>query len=190
VHLNLNHLLHQQVIEKVTAWLEAAVIGLGLCPFASSVYLGKKIRYTISKAESDEALLIDLYDECAYLIANAATETTLLIVPNHLNEFADFNEFQSLAESLLEQYGWIGIFQIASFHPQYQFADTRPEDRENSTNRSPYPILHLLREDSLSRAIAAHPAPENIPIANIKRLNSLDQATFNQIFALKPPVGE
>ena len=141
-------------------------------------------------AESDEALLSDLYDECVYLGENASMETTLLIAPIHLNEFTDFNEFQSLAESLLDQYGWIGRFQIASFHPQYQFADTRPDDRENSTNRSPYPILHLLREDSLGYAIASHPAPENIPVANIKRLNSLDQATFNRIFGLELPVDE
>lgn len=185
---NLNHLLHQQVIEKVTAWLEAAVIGLGLCPFARSVYQGEKIRYTVSMAESDETLLTELYNECVYLVENASTETTLLITPFHFDEFYDFNEFLSLAESLLEQYGWTGIFQIASFHPKYQFANTCPDDRENSTNRSPYPILHLLREDSLNRAISSHPEPENIPIANIKRLNSLDEATFKQIFGSKASV--
>lgn len=180
---NLNHLLHQQVIEKVTAWLETAVIGLGLCPFAKSVYQDKKIRYTVSAAESDEALLTELYDECVHLVENTSTETTLLITPFHFDEFTGFNEFLSLAESLLERYDWTGIIQIASFHPKYQFSNTNPNDRENSTNRSPYPILHLLREDSLSHAINSHPAPENIPIANIKRLNSLDQATFKQIFA-------
>jgi len=182
----LNHLQNQQIIEKVTAWLESAVIGLGLCPFARSVYQENKIRYTVSVVESDEALLTELYDECAYLVENTSIETTLLITPYHFAEFDDFNEFLSLAETLLDQYGWTGVFQIASFHPKYQFANTSPDDRENSTNRSPYPILHLLREDSLSQAINSHPAPENIPIANIKRLNELDEATFNQIFVSKP----
>jgi len=188
VHPNLNHLLHQQVIERVITWLEAAVIGLGLCPFAKPVFQQKKIRYTVSIAECDEALLTDLYEECVYLVENAGTETTLLIAPFHFDEFADFNEFLSLAESLLDQFGWTGIIQIASFHPKYQFANTGLDDRENSTNRSPYPILHLLREDSLNRAINSHPAPENIPATNIKRLNSLDEVTFNQIFDTKPSV--
>lgn len=181
----MNHLQHHQIVDQVNYWLETAVIGLGLCPFASSVYQDKKIRYTVSMAESDEALLINLHDECAYLVENTAVETTLLVAPLHLNDFDDFNEFQTLAESLLAQYGWVGIFQIASFHPRYQFANTNPDDRENWTNRSPYPILHLLREDSLSRAIASHPAAENIPTANIKRLNALNEDSFNQIFGSK-----
>jgi len=178
----------QNIINNVNHWLEAAVIGLGLCPFAKPVWQQQKIHFAVSVAKSDEALLMDLYDEFIRLDKNALIETTLLIIPDHLNDFAAFNEFQTLAESLLDQYNWTGILQIASFHPQYQFADTSPDDRENSTNRSPYPILHLLREHSLSQAIASHPAPETIPTANIERLNSLDNATFERIFSVKPSV--
>ena len=178
----------QKIRNKVNHWLEAVVIGLGLCPFAKAVWQQQKIHFAISEAKSDEALLMDLYDECIRLENNNLIETTLLIIPNHLKSFAEFNEFQTLAESLLDRYDWTGVFQIASFHPLYQFANTRWDDRENSTNRSPYPILHLLREDSLSRAIASHPAPETIPTANIERLNSLEQAEFDRIFAAKPSV--
>jgi hypothetical protein len=176
----------QEIVNNVDHWLENAVIGFGLCPFAKPVWQQQKIRFVVSEAKSDEALLLGLYDECIRLEENASIETTLLIIPNHLKQFAAFNEFQSLAESLLEEYDWIGIFQIASFHPLYQFADTGPDDRENATNRSPYPILHILREDSLSQAIASHPAAESIPATNIERLNSLDEATFKQIFLTKP----
>lgn len=173
------------VVRQVTRWLEQAVIGLDLCPFAKSVWRQGKIRYVVSSSETDESVLSDLADEFLQLSEQASIETTLLIVPNHFNRFDNFNHFLGMAEDLLERCHWTGIYQIASFHPHYQFADTSYDDRENWTNRSPFPILHLLRESSLSRAIDSYSKVNDIPVANIERLNKLDNSIFEEIFFKK-----
>ncbi len=173
----------QNIVEEVTGWLERAVIGLDLCPFAKPVWRQKKIRYVVSSSESDESMLSDISEECLYLSQQASIETTLLIAPYHFNRFEDFNDFLAMAEDLLDYCQWTGIFQIASFHPHYQFMDTSYGDRGNWTNRSPYPILHLLRESSLSRAVDGYSKVKDISIANIERLSKLDDSLFEEIFS-------
>jgi len=173
---------HKPILDSVSYWLEQAVIGLGLCPFAQSVWLKQRIRFAISDSKQGEQLLLDLYDECRYLEAKESAETTLLISPYCLRDFETFNRFLGIADDLLESYDWRGVFQIASFHPDYQFADTSKADRENWTNRSPYPILHILRESSLDRAVAEYPSVEKVPDTNIQRLRQLDKDEFNRIF--------
>lgn len=167
--------------EKVTAttrnWLEKAVIGLNLCPFARAVYAGDRIRYVVSDATTIEALLEVLAAELELLAETdeSKTETTLLIHPQVLGDFLEYNDFLEMADMLVEELDLDGMLQVASFHPQYQFAntDTEPDDIDNCTNRSPYPTLHLLRESSVERAVAAHPDTEQIYRDNIKTLRQL-----------------
>ncbi len=165
--------------DKVTAatrnWLEKAVIGLNLCPFARAVYAGDRIRYVVSGATTVEALLEVLAAELELLAETdeSKTETTLLIHPQVLGDFLDYNDFLELADALVEELDLDGLLQVASFHPQYQFADTEPDDVTNCSNRSPYPTLHLLRESSVERAVAAHPDTEQIYRDNIKTLRQL-----------------
>ncbi len=173
------------VISQVTRWLEQAVIGLDLCPFAKPVWQQCKIRYVVSSGETCESLLSDLAEEFIRLSTHPSIETTLIVIPNHLNRFDDFNQFLGIADDLLEHCDWAGIYQLASFHPDYQFAGTSYDDRENWTNRSPFPILHLLRESSLSRVIDSYPNVIDIPSTNIERLISLDNAIFREIFFKK-----
>lgn len=163
------------VIAATRNWLEKAVIGLNLCPFARAVYAGDRIRYVVSGATTPETLLEALMEELQVL-ADAdenQIETTLLIHPQVLKDFLDYNDFLELADALVEELGLDGVLQVASFHPQYQFADTGPDDIGNFTNRSPYPTLHLLRESSVERAVAAHPDTEQIYRDNIKTLRQL-----------------
>lgn len=171
-----------RIITEVESWLDEAVIGLKLCPFAAKPRLEDKIRFHLVDCHSDKALLAELADECVVLLNRDSIETTLLIVPDYLPKFEDFNQFLDLADRLLERMNWTGIFQIASFHPHFQFHDTEYDDRENWTNRSPYPVLHILRESSLSRAIDGFPGVSQIPANNIDRLNRLDTNTFKSIF--------
>ncbi len=165
--------------DKVTAatrnWLEKAVIGLNLCPFARAVYAGDRIRYVVSDATTIEALLEVLAAELELLAETdeSKTETTLLIHPQVLGNFLEYNDFLEMADMLVEELDLDGLLQVASFHPQYQFADTEPDDIDNCTNRSPYPTLHLLRESSVERAVAAHPDTEQIYRDNIKTLRQL-----------------
>ena len=165
--------------DKVTAatrnWLEKAVIGLNLCPFARAVYAADRIRYVVSDATTIEALLEVLAAELEVLAEadENQTETTLLIHPQVLGDFLDYNDFLEMADMLVEELGLDGILQVASFHPQYQFAETESDDIENCSNRSPYPTLHLLRESSVERAVAAHPDTEQICRDNIKTLRQL-----------------
>ena len=161
------------------------MIGLGLCPFAGPAWQEQKIRLTISNSSSQEELLRDLYEEVRFLEQNESTETTLLIIPDCLKRFDEYNQFLDLCDALLAQYKWNDEFQIASFHPQYQFSGTEPDDRENWTNRSPYPLLHLLREESLTKALVNHPSPEKIPAINIEKLKCLDESEFKRIFGAK-----
>jgi hypothetical protein len=163
------------VIAATRQWLERAVIGLNLCPFAKSVHVKGQIRYVVSAAKTADALLDDLERELKFLTeaAPANIDTTLLITPECLTDFADFTSFLDLAEVVLRTHGLNGTLQVASFHPDYVFADAEPDDIANYTNRAPYPTLHLLREASLSRATAAFPDAGEIFERNIETLNTL-----------------
>jgi hypothetical protein len=165
----------QQAIAETRAWVDRAVIGLNLCPFAKAVQTRNQIRYVVSEATDVDALLAGLRDEMDRLVAAdpAAVDTTLLIHPQVLAEFADYNDFLGAADELLEQLGYDGTLQVAGFHPQFQFAGTAADDVSNATNRSPYPTLHLLREESVDRAVAAFPLAEAIYGRNIRTLQAL-----------------
>ncbi|WP_042884594.1 DUF1415 domain-containing protein [Cupriavidus necator] len=152
------------VIAATRHWLERAVIGLNLCPFAKSVYVKEQVRYVVSTATEAPDVMDDLERELRLLeeADPAQIDTTLLILPDAVADFLDFNDLLYFAERLLGSLGLEGTLQIASFHPHYQFAGTEPDDIENYTNRAPYPILHLLREDSIARAVAAFPDSADI----------------------------
>lgn len=164
---------HQAFIESVRRWVERMVVGYNLCPFAKRELVRNRVRFIVSEADTEEALLADLQQELSRLIKEPAIETTLLIHPFILSDFYDFNNFLDLAEGVLTQLELEGIIQIASFHPNYQFGGTHPDDAENYTNRSPYPILHLLREASLETAIERYPDTEEIPARNIALMEEL-----------------
>ena len=165
-------------IVETRAWVERVVIGLKLCPFAPAPALKGLIRYVMSEAETPEALLEDLATELQHLVASPPeeVETTLLVHPQVLQDFHDFNDFLEIADEALRMWGLEGEIQIASFHPQYQFAGTDPDDIGNATNRSPYPMLHLLREQSIARAVDAFGDTRSISAANLETLEKLGPA--------------
>lgn len=167
--------LRERVRAQMAAWLERFVVGMNLCPFARKPLAAGQVRIQVSEAVTPEALLEELQSELLMLDQTPATEleTTLLVAPRMLQDFLDYNDFLHLANDLLEAFGWEGHFQIASFHPYYQFADTEVEDAENYTNRAPWPTLHVLREDRLEEAVDSHPDPEGIPGRNIDTMNRL-----------------
>jgi hypothetical protein len=164
-------------------WLERAVIGLNLCPFAKAVHVRGQIHYAVYLPGEDADLIDALLLEAHELAARDPSErdTTLLIAPNTLADFLDFNDFTARAERGLARAGFGGQFQLASFHPQYQFAGTEAEDIGNATNRAPYPTLHLLREDSVSRAVEAFPEAEAIFGRNIQTLEALGAAGWDAL---------
>lgn len=166
---------HAEIIAATRKWLERAVIGLNLCPFAKAVHVKGQVRYAVSTAQNEDALLDDLERELKFLAENAPddTDTTLLITPDVLAGFDDFANFLDLVEVVLRTQGLVGVLQVASFHPDYVFADAEPDDVANYTNRAPYPTLHLLREASLARATAAFPDAADIYGRNIETLNEL-----------------
>jgi hypothetical protein len=171
-------------LEDTRRWLEAAVIGLNLCPFAKAAHGKGQIRWVLSKARDPEALLADLVRELRWL-ADAdpdAVETTLLVHPNVLADFLDFNDFLDVADAALEELGLEGVLQVASFHPQYQFADSEPGDIANHTNRSPHPTLHLLREASIERAVASVPDAAGIYERNVQSQQRLGNAGWQALF--------
>jgi hypothetical protein len=163
------------VIGLTRAWIERAVIGLNLCPFARAPYVKERIRYCVSHASSARDLLQDLRVELERLVDAPVNEleTTLLIHPECLSDFLEYNDFLGDVDATLLKMGLEGTIQIASFHPQYQFADTSPNDLSNATNQSPFPMLHLLREDSIDRAIETMPNTERIYAANLETLERL-----------------
>ena len=156
-------------------WLERAVIGLNLCPFAKAVHLKRQIRWVVSEAREPEALLDDLLRELQRLADAdpAVVDTTLLIHPHVLGDFEDYNDFLDVGDEAIERLGLEGVIQIASFHPDYRFEGTGGDDITNYSNRSPYPLLHLLRETSIERAVAAFPDAEAIFERNIETLRRL-----------------
>ena len=165
----------EDVIAAMRQWIEKAVIGLNLCPFAKAVYVKNQVRFVVSHAPHLDGLLEDLDRELDFLAAAdpEAVDTTLLIHPTLLPDFLDFNDFTQLAEAAVGEHGLEGVIQLASFHPQFQFADTAPDDLGNYTNRAPFPTLHLLREASIERAVAAFPEAETIYARNIETLQGL-----------------
>lgn len=174
---------HESVITATRDWLEKAVIGLNLCPFAKAVYVKQQVRLVVSDARNLDALLEDLDRELDRLAEADPEEldTTLLIHPYILNDFLDYNEFLDVADGVVAEHELEGVIQIASFHPQYQFADTEPDDISNYSNRSPYPTLHLLREDSIDRAVAAFPDAADIFEKNIATLRELGQTGWDAL---------
>lgn len=172
-----------EVVALTQSWLEHAVIGLNLCPFAKSVYVKKQVRYTVCRTEEWDALAQTLEEELQFL-ADAdpqETDTTLLIIPLALQDFHEYNDFLDWADRILERLELDGTLQIASFHPDYQFADAGPDDIENYSNRSPFPILHLLRESSIDKAVAAYPEASAIFEKNMATLRNLGLSGWNSL---------
>ena len=174
-----------QVLAATRRWLERAVIGLNLCPFAKAVYVKEQVRFVVSDASTPEALLEQLAEELLLLrdTPPEQVDTTLLIHPQVLSDFLDFNDFLDNADAAVEALDLQGILQVASFHPQYQFAGAAPSDVSNYTNRAPWPTLHLLREDSVERAVAAFPDPGVIVERNIATLDELGVDGWNKLLA-------
>ncbi len=175
---------HQTALDRTRRWIASMVIGLNLCPFAQRVFVGDKIRYVVVDATNEAALLKELANELKMLSAAPieTVETTLLIHPYVLGDFLDYNDFLDRAEEQLETLGLSGIIQIASFHPNYQFADTEPDAVENFTNRSPYPMLHLLREESIDASADDEEALLDIPRRNIETLRALGRDRIDSMF--------
>jgi hypothetical protein len=169
------------IVGAVRRWVETVVVNLNLCPFAKRELVGNRIRFAVTEARSEEQLLAALQTELELLSSEPSIETTLLIHPEVLRDFYSYNQFLSLAEGLLAQLKMEGIYQIASFHPDYQFAGTELADAENYTNRSPYPMLHLIREESLERAIAVYPDVDQIPLRNTELMNTLGKNKLQKL---------
>jgi hypothetical protein len=163
----------QQVVSQTECWVRSVVIECNFCPFAKRELERGSIRYSVVQAQALEGCLQIVVDECVFLDANDTTETTLLIFPKAFTEFHDYLQLVELAEKLIVRQGYEGIYQLASFHPDYIFADSEPDDAANYTNRSPYPMLHLIREASMKVALEHHPDPEHIPERNVEHARSL-----------------
>ena len=175
-----NEHIHQQVQQ----WLENVVIGLNLCPFAAKPNRNKQIQIFISEANSEDALLEEIYQQLQKLDTTPVDEleTTLVVTPHLFDEFGDYNQYLDLIDALVFQMGYQGTYQVASFHPDYCFHGTYPEDAENLTNRSPYPIFHLIREESMEKVLKHYPDPEGIPERNIERVESLSAEEVKKLF--------
>ena len=173
----------EKIVAVTVQWLERAVIGLNLCPFAKSVHVKKQIRYVVSAATTTETLLEDVIRETEWLAETAAekTDTTLLIHPRVLTHFLDYNDFLCVVDKALQQRDLADSFQIASLHPQYQFYGTQTDDIDNFTNRSPYPTLHILREASVTKAVAAFPEASTIFDKNIETLRGLGREGWDAL---------
>ncbi len=167
-----------RALAEVRAWVDRAVIGLNLCPFAKAVQVKRLIRYVATEATDTDALREALVAELERLRDTDSTtlETTLLVHPRVLRDFLDYNDFLDEADAVVEALGLDGVIQIASFHPDYQFAGTAPDDMGNATNRAPHPTLHLIRETSIDRAVAAFPEADAIYETNIATMTSLGPA--------------
>ena len=174
---------NEDPITATRRWLQRAVIGLNLCPFAKAVQVKDQIRYVLSAATTPDALLTELADELLSLheADPDVVDTTLLIHPQVLADFYDYNDFLDQADAAIDALGLEGEIQIASFHPDYQFAGSDFDDVANCTNRSPHPMLHLLREESIDRAVAAFPDPDEIVERNIATLARLGEEGFRRL---------
>ena len=180
-------------IKTVERWLKDVVIGLNLCPFAAKPFGDKRIRIEVFEGDTEAGLLEMLQSELTLMderpIENqppeeteTVIETTLIVIPNMLHNFDTYNQFLDLVDALLDTFSWTGQYQIASFHPQYCFAGTAPDSPENLTNRSPYPLLHIIREASIETALQHYPNPENIPDQNIEKMEALSTDDKRRLF--------
>ena len=195
-------------IKTVERWLKDVVIGLNLCPFAAKPFGDKKIRIEVFEGDTETGLLEILQSELTIIDSNriddkpidskptdnrsadeqptksydTGIETTLIVIPNMLYDFENYNQFLDLVDSLLDEFSWTGQYQIASFHPQYCFAGTAPDSPENLTNRSPYPLLHIIREASIETALQHYDNPENIPDRNVENMKALSAAEKRRLF--------
>ncbi len=172
-------------LDATRRWLERAVIGLNLCPFAKAVYVKQQVRFALSDAELEDDLLEELAEELLRLRDTPADEidTTLLVHPRVLTDFLDYNDFLDRVDALVEALDLDGVLQVASFHPDYRFADTDADDPGNCTNRAPYPTLHLIRESSLDRAVEAYPDPDAIVQRNLTTMESLGLRGYRDLLA-------
>lgn len=188
----MNSATNEKIIVATKLWLERAVIGLNLCPFAKAVHVKNQISYVVSSATTHEDLLSDLMRALEILAETSAEkiDTTLLVHPYVLTDFIDYNNFLDVVDATLDDMDLENTLQVASFHPQYQFAGTQPDDIENYTNRSPYPMMHLLRETSVVQAVLAFPEAGKIFDKNIETLRELGHAGWNDLGLVKinPPL--
>ena len=171
------------IINATRTWLEKVVIGLNLCPFAKAVYVKNQVRFVVSGARNSDVLLEELERELQFLtqVDPAQIDTTLLIHPTVLTDFLEYNDFLNVCDSVVEELELDGVLQVASFHPHYQFADTEMDDVSNFTNRSPHPTLHLLREESVTRAVETFPNVDEIYEKNIATLRELGIDAIRQL---------
>jgi uncharacterized protein len=178
---------HDTILADTQTWLTRAVIGLNLCPFAKAVHVKNQIRYKVSDATTPEALLEDLIDELTLLrdADPAEIDTTLLVHPGVLTDFMDYNDFLDVVDAAVEDLELDGILQVASFHPDYQFDGTKPDDIDNFSNRSPYPTLHLIRESSLELAVQAFPEAADIYETNIETLRKLGHEGWKKLWQVE-----
>ena len=172
----------EAIIAAVHRWVERVVVELNLCPFAARELRRERVRFAVTPVTTEAELLASLQAELEWLDTHPDTETTLLIHPTVLQEFDDYNPFLEAADALLAAMDMDGIYQVASFHPQYQFAGTAPDGAEHYTNRSPWPLLHLLREESLARSIDSHPDTVQIPERNIALMRRLGVARLKKLW--------
>ena len=173
----------EKIILAVRNWVENLVVGLNLCPFAKRELVKNRVRFVTTAANNEEQLVLALQAELTLLNNDPSIETTVLIHPEVLQDFYDYNDFLDVADAVLVEMELDGVYQIASFHPDYQFGGTGADDAENYTNRSPYPVLHLLREDSLEQVIADYPDVDDIPERNIALMNELGTPKLQQACA-------
>jgi len=178
---NLKSMGETEIISATRKWVEDVVVGYNLCPFAKRELVRNRVRFVVSEAKTEDELLQALHSELQRLEDEPEIETTLLIHPGVLQDFGPYNEFLDAADGLLAYLDMEGVYQIASFHPDYQFAETEPDAAENYTNRSPFPMLHLLREASLEAAIDSYPDVDGIPEKNIELMNELGSDKMRSI---------
>jgi len=176
--------MENSVEQEVWQWLDNVVIGLNLCPFAKKPRANNQIRLCVSESRKNKTLLGEFEQELVRLQQTSPDDkdTSLFIVSNHLYDFYDYLDFLDAAQLKLENLELEGVFQLASFHPDYVFEGTQPEDRENLTNRAPYPIIHIIREDSMAKVLEKFPNPESIPEINIKTIENLNEVEIKELF--------
>jgi hypothetical protein len=186
--MNASVISDEAVLNRSRQWLERAVIGLNLCPFAKSVHIKGQIRWVVSRAQTPQAVLDELVSELRHLAAvdPEVTDTTLLVLPDAFADFLDFNDFLDVADAALEDLALDGVLQIANFHPNFQFADTAEDDVTNNTNRAPWPTLHLIREASIDRAVEAFPEAETIYERNMALMSELGSEGWARLWDEKP----
>lgn len=173
----------------VTHWLQEVVIGLNLCPFARRPFMADAVRIVTVESEQTAAILNNVQQELDYLTAHPEVETTIIVLTNALDDFFHYNDFMYVVDDWLWQNDYEGVYQIASFHPDYCFADEKANDVSNFTNRAPFPLLHILREDQLEDLLTRFADADEIPANNIRRLRQLSHEQLRTLFAYLIPRG-